>query len=113
MDKYAGQALNIQVPDAPPLKNGVRYPWLEPTMEQINEEALETNGTIFGHCAASPLMKLRYAARMVRVDMCYSINCLSRCVTRWDKLCDRRLSHLFSYLNSHINSKLNGRPRWT
>ena len=53
-------------------------------------------------------MKLLYAARMVRVDMCYSINCLSRYVTRWNKLCDRQLSHLFSYLAYHKNSKLNG-----
>ena len=75
MDSYAGQALNMyeQVPNAPPLKRGVHYPWLEPTMEQINKEALETNGTIFGHCAASLLMKLLYAAHMVRVGMCYSI----------------------------------------
>ena len=43
MDNYAGQALNMyeQVPNAPPIKNGVHYPWLEPTMEQ---EAMETNG---------------------------------------------------------------------
>ena len=53
-------------------------------------------------------MKLLYAARMVRVDMCYSINTLSRYVTRWNKLCDKQISHLFSYLNSHRNSKLNG-----
>ncbi len=59
MDNYAGQAITMyeSVPGSPPLKGNIHYPWLEPTIEQINNEAQENSGTVFGHCAASLLMK--------------------------------------------------------
>ena len=53
-------------------------------------------------------MKLLYAGRMVRVDICYTINSLSRYVTRWNKLCDKQLAHLFSYLKMTSELKLHG-----
>ena len=52
-------------------------------------------------------MKLLYAGRMVRLDICYAINNLSRYVTRWNKLCDKQLVHLFSYLEATKDMKLN------
>ncbi len=83
MDNYAGQAISMyeSVPGATPLKNNIHYPWLEPTIEQINNEAQENSGTVFGHCASSLSMQLLSAARSARVDMVYSINTLSRAVT--------------------------------
>ena len=108
MDNYAQQALDMyyKVPGAPPLRANVCYPWYEPTLPEIQEVNEAGIKTIFGHCAASLLMKLLYAARMVRLDICYSINCLSRYVTRWNTLCDKQLSHLFAYLLQSKVSKL-------
>ena len=109
MDNYAQQALDMhhKVPNAPPLRANVHCPWCEPSLYEIEHVADEGSKTVFGHCAASLLMKLLYAARMVRLDICYSINSLSRYVTRWNSVCDKQLSHLFSYLQQTKSSKLN------
>ena len=98
MKAYSEQALTMYnaVPNAPPLKPNVHYPWYEPSQTEINE--LSSKPGVFQHCAASLLMKLLYMGRMVRIDMCYSINALSRHVTRWNALCDKPIQHLFSYL---------------
>jgi hypothetical protein len=98
MTAYAQQALDMYhaVPNAPALKANVHYPWYEPTQAEIAE--LSSKPGIFSHCAASLLMKLLYAGRMVRLDLCYSINALSRYVTKWNALCDKQMTHLFSYL---------------
>jgi len=106
MQAYTNQALDMyeSVSGAPPLKNGVHYPWYEPTQQEIDTMTKEQG--IFAGNAASLLMKLLYEARMVRLDMCYSINNLSRYVTRWNKLCDKQLIHLFSYLRQTAGSCL-------
>ena len=108
MKDYAKQALDMYhaVKDAPPLRNNVHYPWYEPTMTEIQE--LSSQPGIFQHCSASLLMKLLYAGRMVRLDICYAINSLSRFVTKWNKLCDKQLTHLFSYLQQTANTSLHG-----
>jgi len=93
-----------EVPGAPPLRAGVHYPWYEPTQEEINQKTAKSG--VFSGYAASLLMKLLYAGRMVRVDICYAINTLSRYVTRWNELCDKQLTHLFSYLQQTKNSSL-------
>ena len=109
MDNYAQQALDMyhKVPNAPPLRGNVHYPWYEPTQSEIDDSIDKPQKTVFGHCAASLLMKLLYAARMVRLDICYAINSLSRYVTRWNSVCDKQLSHLFAYFNLTKSSKLN------
>jgi hypothetical protein len=106
MTDYASQSVDMckAVPGAPPLKNGVHYPWYKPTQAEIDE--LATQPGLFAHCSASLLMKLLYAGRMVRLDICYSINTLSRYVTKWNKLCDKQLTHLFSYLQQTQASAL-------
>ena len=43
---------------------------------------------------------------MVRLDICYTINTLSKYVTKWNALCDKQLRHLFSYLHSTAHIKL-------
>ena len=53
-------------------------------------------------------MKALYCARMVRLDVCYSINTLSRYVTKWSALCDKQLRHLYSYLNTTSHTRLHG-----
>ena len=54
-------------------------------------------------------MKALYCARMVCLDICYTINTLSKYVTKWNALCDKQLRHLYSYLLTTINTKLHGR----
>jgi hypothetical protein len=44
------------------------------------------------------LMKALYLGRMMRVDLCWTINTLARCITRWTKLQDSQACRLFSYL---------------
>jgi hypothetical protein len=51
-------------------------------------------------------MKLLHCGRMVRLDICYATNTLSRHVTKWNKLCDEQLTHLFSYLQQTQASAL-------
>ena len=106
MKNYTQQALDMyhSIKDAPPLRNGVHYPWYEPTMAEI-QQLSSLPGAFSGH-AASLLMKLLYMARMVRLDICYAINQLSRFVTKWNKLCDKQLCHLFSYLKQTEGSSL-------
>ena len=108
MDNYAQQALDMyySVPYAPKLREGICYPWHEPTKEEITQLSDKVDGTVFGHCAASLLMKLLYAARMVRLDICYAINNLSWYVSRWNALCDKQLVHLFGYIKNTRQSKL-------
>ena len=53
-------------------------------------------------------MKALYCARMVRLDICYTVNSLSKYVTKWTALCDKQLRHLYSYLNPTAHIKLHG-----
>ena len=50
MCDYMKQALDMRraVKDAPPLRNGVRYPRYEPTVNDIN--TLSNEPAIFAHC---------------------------------------------------------------
>ena len=67
MKAYTDQALNMYnaVPNAPPLKPNVQYPWYEPSIVEVSE--LSSKPGVVQHCAASFLMKLLYMGRMVRV----------------------------------------------
>jgi hypothetical protein len=107
MTEYVKQAVTMYeaVKNAPKLKTRVSYPWYEPTLAEIEE--LSNKPGVFSHCSASLLMKALYCARMVRLDTCYSINQLSRYVTKWNALCDKQLCHLYSYYNNTKNTVLN------
>ena len=108
MIDYVGQAVGLYNSTKGssdwPLRPSVHYPWYEPTQHEI--ETLGIQPGIFGPNAASLLMKALYCARMVRMDICYSINTLSRYITKWNALCDKQLRHLYSYLGTASNIKL-------
>ena len=59
MDNYAQQALDMYhaVPNAPKLRDGICYLWLEPSPDDIANLMESKESTIFGHCAVSLLMK--------------------------------------------------------
>ena len=89
-----------------PLKNNVFYPWYEPTQHEI--DTLGVQEGIFGPNSASLLMKALYSGRMVRLDICYAINTLSKYITKWSALCDKQIKHLFSYLLTTKERSLHG-----
>ena len=89
-----------------PIKSGVHYPWYEPTQYEI--DVLGTTPGVFGSSSASLLMKALYCARMVRLDICYTINSLSKYITKWTALQDKQLRHLYSYLKSTAHIRLHG-----
>ena len=51
-------------------------------------------------------MEALYLARMVRLDIAYTINFLAKYVTRWNTLCDKQLCHLYSYLANTVKTAL-------
>lgn len=100
MTKYCEQAVQqyLEIPNAMPLKPKVTVPWYEPSPEEVvRVSSNESESTIFGNCASSLLMRALYMARMVRLDCIYTINHLSKFVTKWNSLCGKQLCYLFSY----------------
>ena len=109
MNAYAKQAIDLYeaVPNAPRLRDNVCTTIYEPTAADYADQDLASIG-IFMCFAASLLMKALYLGRMIRVDLCYAINWLSRYITRWTKLQDKQMTHLYSYLKTHLNHGLHG-----
>ena len=89
-----------------PIKESVKYPWYEPSQQEI--DTLGQQPGVFGPNSASLLMKALYCARMCRLDICYTINTLSKYVTKWNALCDKQIRHLFSYLYYSADISLHG-----
>jgi hypothetical protein len=111
MTKYCEQTVlqYLDVQDAPSLKASVKVPWYEPSPEEVvnsSQPINESQCTIFGHCASSLLMRALYMARMIRLDCIYTINHLSKFVSKWNKLCDKQMCHLFSYLQNSAKTKM-------
>jgi hypothetical protein len=109
MIKYAEQTVDmyLSIPNAPPLKHKVQQPWYDPSLDDI-AAANDGKPIVFGGCAASLLMTALYLARMVRLDLAYTINFLSKFVSKWNSLCDKHISHLFSYIANSKNIALHG-----
>ena len=61
-------------------------------------EDFEVAGTL-ASSAASVLMKILYLARNCRFDVLHPVCMLAREVTKWNRVCDRRLHRLVSYLH--------------
>ncbi len=58
--------------------------------------------------AASLLMKLLYAARMSRPDLCTAISRLASRISRWDKDNGRRTHRLYDYVRTSTKTRLKG-----
>ncbi|OLP93893.1 hypothetical protein AK812_SmicGene24167 [Symbiodinium microadriaticum] len=63
------------------------------------EEVTDENRGALAPQAASILMKLLYAARILRFDLLRSINNLARKITKWTKKEDVLLHHLMAYVH--------------
>jgi hypothetical protein len=108
MQSYTLQAIDMyrSVKDAPALSTRARAPYYEPSIQEIKDLGSNTSNTIFGNHAASLLMKALYLARMVRMDLCFTINSLAKYVSKWNQLCDKQLAHLFSFMLNTASTKM-------
>ena len=107
MVDYSKQAIDMynSVSGAPKLKPNTQAPWVDPADADYTNAELMQKG-IFAEVSASLLMKALYLARMVRVDLCWVINTLSRSVTRWSVLNDRQMHRVYSYLYTVLEVSL-------
>ena len=65
---------------------------------QLTEADFETKGELAA-VASRIVLKCPFTARMVRLDVLWTVNQLARCVTKWNAACDKRLHRLISYLH--------------
>ena len=53
--------------------------------------------------AARIVLKVLYLARVGRLDLLWSVNCLAREVTKWTVACDKRLLRLIQYIKGTMD----------
>jgi hypothetical protein len=56
--------------------------------------------------ASKILMKILYGARFARSDLLRAVGALACQVTKWTRLCDKKLLRLVSYINSSLNLRM-------
>ena len=64
----------------------------------FKEEKMKSVGEMSNACSQI-VLKCLYLARMRRPDILWSVNKLSRSMTKWTKACDKRLNRLISYIH--------------
>ena len=70
-------------------------------MGQPNVDVDEEEGCLGEH-APAVLMKILYGARVARYDLLRPVQALASKITKWTKLCDRKLHRLVSYINETV-----------
>jgi hypothetical protein len=75
-------------------------------MEQAEKASGDASLGTLKPIASKILMKLLYAARMMRYDLLKAISLLASKVTKWTEICDRLLHRLVSYVNDTTEIKL-------
>ena len=70
-----------------------------PFVDESRDEEEDTSTGELQPIASKVLMKVLYAARMSRYDLLRPTCALAACVTKWGKVCDRKLHRLMSYIN--------------
>ena len=64
----------------------------------FKEEELKSVGELSTVCLQF-VLKCMYLARIGRPDILWSLNKLARAVTKWTRVCDKRLNRLISYIH--------------
>ena len=64
----------------------------------FKEEETKSVGELSNACPQI-VLKCLYLARIGRPDILWSVNKLARSVTKWTKVCDKRLNRLISYIH--------------
>ena len=68
------------------------------------EEELKSVGELF-KVRSQIGLKCLYLARIGRPDILWSVNKLARSITKWTKVCDKRLNRLITYIHhSYVNT---------
>jgi len=80
-----------------PIRPKTMTPFLELSRTQLNDPALQEDG-LMKDKAASILMGVLYAARMMRMDVSFTTIYLARQISRWRKVHDLQLNALMSYI---------------
>ena len=65
---------------------------------QFKEEEMNFVGELSNTCSQI-VLKCLYLARIGRPDILWSVNKLERSITKWTKVCDKRLNRLTSYIH--------------
>ena len=63
---------------------------------------------VLGDAAAAVLMKILYGARMGRYDLIRAVQALASRITKWNRLCDKKLHRIVSYINTTLDLHLYG-----
>ena len=64
----------------------------------FKEEEMKFVGELSQICSQI-VLKCLYLARIGRPDILWPVNRLARSITKWTKVCDKRLNLLISYIN--------------
>ena len=64
----------------------------------FREEELKPVGEL-SQVSSQIVLKCLYLARIGRPDILWSVNKLARSITKWTKVCDKRLNRLISYIH--------------
>ena len=64
----------------------------------FKEEEMKSVGELSNTCSQI-VLKCLYFARIGRLDILWSVNKLTRSITKWTKACDKRLNRLISYIH--------------
>jgi hypothetical protein len=56
--------------------------------------------------AAKIMMKILYAARFARADLLRAVGALATYISKWTRLCDKKLLRLVSYINSSLELRM-------
>ena len=64
----------------------------------FKEEEMKSVGELSQVCSQI-VLKCLYLARIGRPDILWSVNKLARSITKWTKVCDKRLNRLISYIH--------------
>ena len=70
----------------------------------FKEEETKSVGEL-SHVCSQILLKCLYLARIGRPDILWSVNKLARSITKWTKVCDKRLNRLISYIHQTCEYK--------
>ena len=76
-------------------------------MGQKDQEVDEKPGCLGEH-APAVLMKILYGARVARYDLLRPVQALASRITKWTRLCDKKLHRLVSYINETVGVCLHG-----
>ena len=76
-------------------------------MGQKDQEVDEKPGCLVEH-APAVLMKILYGARVARYDLLRPVQALASRITKWTRLCDKKLHRLVSYINETVGVCLHG-----